>query len=176
MEKLVTFETANGPTETTEVAEIYIEELGSEILPYVLKTTPAVISVGQRCEDFGYSFIWISGQTPFFITPEQTQIFLEVQGNIPYLRPGAQLCQPRELPPHCALCGQKKWTFRPQCMPCTTDDPLTPEAESRNLDEPSGNTASQEHANAPPPSEAELGKPDEPSEIVNHNNDSNHKY
>ena len=59
-------------------------------------------------------------------------------------------------------------------MPCTTDDPQTPEAESRNLDEPSGNTASQERANAPLPSEAELGKPDEPSDIVNHNNDNNH--
>ena len=139
----------------------------------MLKGTPAVVTVGYRCEGFGYSFIWLSGQTPFFITPERTQIFFEVQGRIPYIRPGAPLCQPRELPPHCALCGQNN-TFRPPCMPCTTDDPQTPEAESRNLDEPSGNTASQERANAPLPSEAELGKPDDPSEIDNHNNDNNH--
>ena len=46
--KVVIFQTANGDTPSTRVAPISIRELNETIVPYVLKETPSVISVGDR--------------------------------------------------------------------------------------------------------------------------------
>ena len=94
----ITFDTANGETHTTEVADIFIKQLNADILPYVLEETPAAISVGYRCIELGYSFFWPNGATPYFVNPENKRIYLEVRERMPYLRPGAALCQPRAIP------------------------------------------------------------------------------
>eukprot|EP00972_Heterocapsa_arctica_P104160 15350395-Heterocapsa_arctica.AAC.1 len=44
----VNFQTANGGTISTHSAPMEIEELDKHINPYVLKETPAVLSVGDR--------------------------------------------------------------------------------------------------------------------------------
>ena len=51
----ITFQTASGTTPTTECLELHLEELGEVIEPYVLASTPAVLSVGKRCQEYGYS-------------------------------------------------------------------------------------------------------------------------
>ena len=56
-ERPLTFNTANGKTKTTEQAPLYCAELDEELLPYILGSTPAVLSVGKRCMHMRYSFI-----------------------------------------------------------------------------------------------------------------------
>jgi hypothetical protein len=60
--------TANGTVEITDSVPIPIRPFGESIDAAVLPDTPAVISVGERCEN-GYGFYWPAGQTPFFLLP-----------------------------------------------------------------------------------------------------------
>ena len=90
----VGFNTANGSTVAHNVAPLYIDELDCNIAPYVLPSTPAVVSMGKRCGHEGYSFIWMSGKCPYFITPDKKRIRLRVAGDIPYLVPGDPFCAP----------------------------------------------------------------------------------
>ena len=43
----VSFQTANGVTQTKEVVELYVDELGETVEPYILASTPGVLSVGR---------------------------------------------------------------------------------------------------------------------------------
>ena len=105
------FHTANGATPATKKAKIGVDELGTKVNAWILSETPAVLSVGQRCMEQGYTFVWPSGKNPFLITPGKKNIVeLEVINNIPYLVSGAKLCQPRM--------SKKKATF--PAAPTTT--------------------------------------------------------
>ena len=44
----ITFHTANGPTRTDNVANIYVKELDENITPYVIENTLPVLTVGYR--------------------------------------------------------------------------------------------------------------------------------
>ena len=44
----------------------------------------------------GYSFLWFNGENPYFITPAGKLIICEVLGDIPYIRSGSDMCQPRK--------------------------------------------------------------------------------
>ena len=92
----VTFQTANGDAPSTHSSQIFIEELNEMIEPYILTDTPSVISVGDRAMNKGYSFVWISGRKPYWITPEGKIITLEVIRDIPYLRRNSDFCKPRD--------------------------------------------------------------------------------
>lgn len=52
-----TFQTANGVTTADRVARVTIDEFGEEVFPYVLDSTPTVLSVGYRCMHLVYSFV-----------------------------------------------------------------------------------------------------------------------
>eukprot|EP00969_Alexandrium_andersonii_P013989 609935-Alexandrium_andersonii.AAC.1 len=86
-EKPIEFATANGNAEADEILEVFIEEFGQTIKPYILESTPDVISVGVRCMKHGFSFVWPCGKTPYFILPNGQIAGLGVAGGIPYLRP-----------------------------------------------------------------------------------------
>ena len=96
LEKAVIFQTSNGDTPSTRVAPISFRGLNETIEPYVLKETPSVISVGDRTMNKGYSFVWKAGCNPCLITPDEKIITFEVIRDIPYLRRGSDLCQPRD--------------------------------------------------------------------------------
>ena len=60
-----------------------------------MEKTPALLSLGRRCTKDGFGFVWPLGQNiPYFVTPGGKIIRLEVTGDIPYLKPGHDLCQP----------------------------------------------------------------------------------
>ena len=59
--------------------------LGDDINPYVLDDSPAVVSVGQRCIDAGWSFHWPAYSRPYFKKPDGTKVKLEVDDYVPYL-------------------------------------------------------------------------------------------
>ena len=83
------FMTANGLTDSNEITIMNHEGLGQCKL-HVLNQTPAVLSVGSRCNKEGYSFVWPKGEDmkPAMINDDGVCTFLEVDGDIPYLIPG----------------------------------------------------------------------------------------
>ena len=77
--------TANGPYRATEQTDVKIPVLSSEISPYVLEDTPAVISVGRRCVDEDWDFVWKGSKQPYFKKPDGEKIKLNVKDYVPYL-------------------------------------------------------------------------------------------
>ena len=63
---------------------------------YVLDDTPSVMSLGKRCMEEGYSFVWPSGKMPFMITKNGERIDLTIHDNIPYIDLGTYECTPYE--------------------------------------------------------------------------------
>ena len=57
---------AKWPTPTREAALLTVRELDAHIHPYVLKSTPPGFTVGYRCMETGYSFVWPEGQNTFY--------------------------------------------------------------------------------------------------------------
>ena len=56
---------------------------------YVLGDTLSVLSVGKRCMNQNYGFVWPPGREPFMINPDRKRISLFVNGDIPYVRVGS---------------------------------------------------------------------------------------
>ena len=52
--------TANGEVQTREEATVYVKELELFVTVMLLEETPAVLSLGKFCEEFGYSYHWTS--------------------------------------------------------------------------------------------------------------------
>ena len=59
--------TANGEVQTHEEAIVYVKELDIFLTMKVLENTPAVLSLGELCDENGYSYEWINGQKPHLI-------------------------------------------------------------------------------------------------------------
>jgi hypothetical protein len=90
------FVTANGRTLAYQSVPMYSQAMGGRIDPFLLNHTPAVLSIGKRCMEEGYSFIWKANETPYLETPSGACISLRVERNIPYLDARddpSQLCQ-----------------------------------------------------------------------------------
>ena len=56
--------TANGAVQTIEEPQEIVYDLDLFVTVQILDDTPAVLSLGQLCEDHGYSYEWVSGQNP----------------------------------------------------------------------------------------------------------------
>ena len=93
----MTFDTANGSVPATEVIGLDIDELDERVHPYILPSTPALLSVGRRCMKMGYTFVWKPREEPYFITPSGKVVVLEVINDIAYLEPGNRKHLPRKL-------------------------------------------------------------------------------
>ena len=91
----ITFHTANGPTVPENVANIHVKEVDEDITPYILNNAPPVLTVGYRCMEMRYTFMWPGGQSPFLIRPDGMIIHLVVEHYIPYLVPGEKRCKPQ---------------------------------------------------------------------------------
>ena len=59
--------TANGEVQTQEEALVYVKELEKFLTMKVLENTPAVLSLGNLCDENGYSYERINGQKPHLI-------------------------------------------------------------------------------------------------------------
>ena len=81
----VVFHTANGSTATNKDAEIDVGTFDITSQAYVLDDTLSVMSLGKRCMEEGYSFVWPSGKMPFMITKLGGRIDLTIHDNIPYI-------------------------------------------------------------------------------------------
>ena len=88
--------TANGSMHASEEVDLFIKELGQSVSPYVLNSTLDVLTLGYRCMELGYSFVWPEGSDPYFVLPNGSHLRLEVIDHIPYLRPGSSRCKPQK--------------------------------------------------------------------------------
>jgi len=86
------FSTAGGITQANTVCPMTVEELGALIEPFVLESTPAVLTVGGRCMKLPYGFYWSNKGVPFFWTNCGHVIRFRVEDNLPYLVPGDPYC------------------------------------------------------------------------------------
>ena len=60
----IMFHTANGSTATQTEGGIDLGTFDMTSHAYVLDDTPSVMSLGKRCMEEGYSFVWPSGKMP----------------------------------------------------------------------------------------------------------------
>ena len=77
---------ANGATRTARRVDSDVGNLDEVIEAHVLESTPSIISVGKRCMDMGYSFVWTAGCTP--TCPSGRTVTLDIINNVPYLPHG----------------------------------------------------------------------------------------
>ena len=76
---------SHGSTEANEVADVKLSALPDPVHPYVLDHTPAVLSVGTRCVDQGYSFVWPANGKPILVRPDDKVVQLKIEGHVPVL-------------------------------------------------------------------------------------------
>ena len=82
---VVNFHTANGVTSSTKRSDIKFEAFDEPAQAHILEDTPSVMSMGKRCVDLEYSFIWPSGKAPYMIDPNGDIIEMTVRDYIPYI-------------------------------------------------------------------------------------------
>ena len=68
----VSLSTANGVAPVEFMAQIHVHALSSVSKALVLPSTPMVLSVGRRCMEEGYSFIWKANSNPYMRGPDGT--------------------------------------------------------------------------------------------------------
>ena len=61
--------TANGITTVDKTVSLQVMGLMEAVKPLVLQSTPAVLSVGKRCMEEGWSFVWNAGENPWLVSP-----------------------------------------------------------------------------------------------------------
>ena len=79
--------TANGEVKTHEEAIVYVKELEVFLTVKVIENTPAVLSLGNLCDENGYSYKWINGQKPHLIK-DGIRIICNTQNFVPIVLPG----------------------------------------------------------------------------------------
>ena len=79
--------TANGEVQTHEEAIVYVKEMDIFLTMKVLDNTPAVLSLGELCDENGYSYEWINGQKPHLIK-DGIRIICNTENFIPIVVPG----------------------------------------------------------------------------------------
>ena len=84
---LETMRTANGEVQTREEATVYVKELDLFVTIMLLEETPAVPSLGNLCEDHGYTYHLTSGQKPH-LTKNGKITNCTISNCVPFVVPG----------------------------------------------------------------------------------------
>ena len=90
----VNFHTANGITSTSTMVDLDFDTFNEPAKAHVLEDTPSVLSLGKRCMEQGYTFVWPTGREPYMINSEGDKIKMEVHDLIPYVYLGAKDYRP----------------------------------------------------------------------------------
>jgi hypothetical protein len=92
MREPLALSTANGVMQANEVCHLSVPALAIDIDAVVLPSTPCLLSVGARCMEEGFTFVWRAKRAPYFITPDGKRIQCEVHNRCPYLSADAPSC------------------------------------------------------------------------------------
>ena len=79
--------TANGEVPAKEEAAVYVRELDLFVTVMLLEKTPAVLSLGKLCEEYGYSYHWTSGRKPHHIINGK-KMHCDTSNHVPFVVPG----------------------------------------------------------------------------------------
>ena len=85
-ERPINILTANGPSSAEEQCIVEVPSIASKAEPYSLPETPSVLSVGQRCMDEGYDFVWRAVKRPYFQQNGGKKVYMDVKDYVPYLK------------------------------------------------------------------------------------------
>ena len=99
----ISLTTANGSTRADEVADVRVDAMHKPFTPYILEETPAVLSVGVRCMEQGYSFVWPADGKPYFICPDLGVIELSVDGTVPVIDSSCRALSSKQFKKDCSL-------------------------------------------------------------------------
>jgi len=88
--------TANGSTEASEVADVKLPALPDPVQPYVLDHVPAVLSVGTRYVDQGYSFVWPANGKLILVRPDDKVVQLKIEGHVSVLDDTCKACTKKQ--------------------------------------------------------------------------------
>ena len=91
----ISLTTANGPITADEVVEVILPGLCESFNPYILQSTPSALSIGVRCLEQGYDFVWGKDTTPIFLRPDGQCVKFKLQGRVPYID---ETCTPFSIP------------------------------------------------------------------------------
>ena len=144
--------TANGRITASETIPLPVPTLGGEAHPYLVKSTPAVLSLGKLCMEQGYAFHWAPHGTPVLVTPSGETVCLQVENNCPYLDDGSEATQTV-----CAARVVIEEDDRKHERPCAGDEgmpslPGTRSASSHEAPVPEGGAGpGRETGRTPPP-------------------------
>ena len=89
-DKTMHFQTANGTTDSDIVTKFSTNCFDEPVETHILESSPSVLSVGKRCMNHGYSFVWPDGREPYMINKEGQRIQMYVKGDIPYIKVGSE--------------------------------------------------------------------------------------
>ena len=79
--------TANGEVQKHGEATVYVKEFDIFLTMKVPENTPAVLSLGNLCDENGYSYEWINGQKPHLIN-NGIRIPCNTENFVPIVVPG----------------------------------------------------------------------------------------
>ena len=92
-DRAISLKTANSGVTANEVIPMSVPVIDENIEPLLLKSTPAVLSVGTRCMHRGYGFWWPPYEAPIWYLPNDGgSIRLTVRNDCPYLDVGDEAC------------------------------------------------------------------------------------
>ena len=81
--------TANGAVHVTEDVGNQVMGLMDNSRALVLESTPAVLSIGLRCMEHGWSYHWRAGKAPVMRSPSGVETVVAVYSNVPFLMEGS---------------------------------------------------------------------------------------
>ena len=118
-DKPIRLTTANGESSSSKQGKVFVPELGSKIDPYLVRSTPPVLSVGMRCIDQGYDFVWRGSrkENPYFRKPDGTKIEMVVDDYVPYIPSSCHVALP-------AVEGNDIINESPEAMPSPATNEL----------------------------------------------------
>jgi hypothetical protein len=77
--------TANGRVDADKVLPLELKNAGITTNALVLEDSPSVLSLGKRCLEEGYSFVWPAHGEPVLTRPDGRKVKLVVHQNVPML-------------------------------------------------------------------------------------------
>ena len=110
--------TANGEVQTHEEAK----ELDIFLTMKVLEDTPAVLSLGNLCDDHGHSYEWITGQKPH-LTKNGIRIQCNTENFVPIVVPGLSTSSSSSLPSSTSMTRSREEIDHPTSASSSSTSP-----------------------------------------------------
>ena len=87
----LTFDTANSQTCVNRGLRARVGEWDCEADYVLMDDSPELLSLGERCMNAGYTFVWVEGKHPCFVSQRSKYItVLDVDGVLPIWSPGME--------------------------------------------------------------------------------------